>query len=462
MFLSPSSAKFIRFSFLAILVATTFFQYLPISSVWTISIVVLLTILLWAMQLFPPWLVALLFMTVCCLGKLAVPSLALQGFVASGTWLVFAGLIIGAAMKHTGLAAAIAIKMAPWLKRSFARTLIGFMCFGVICVFLMPSAMGRVVLLLPIFKALAIQLGYEEESEGYSHLLLAGVFATYMPAFAVLPANVPNTVLLGATEALFGHGPSYLQYLVVHFPILGLVKLGLIFLVLWLPLRNMLPPSVRTQTLSLDNHQAAVLARRKLMYILAGMLLLWVTEPWHHLATAWIAVLAVIFCFLPGMNVLPEKPLEKFNFAPMLYVAGVISLGAVASHSAVVGVLAEKINLLLLNVHPSNGISFLLLSALASIMGLLVTLPAAPAVLTPLTTSLAHGLGLSLSSVYMTQIIGLSTFWLPYQAPPLIIAKTMGNLSWKKLTRYCLILAGLSLLILWPLDYIWWKILSLL
>lgn len=450
----------VRFTTLFVLLLAITFQFLPISPLLSISIVIVVTILMWAVQLFPPWLVALLFITTCCLGKLVEPALALQGFLASGTWLVFAGLIIGMAMKRTGLAVDFANKLVPLLRGSFSRSLLGFMVFGLVCVFLIPSAMGRVVLLLPIFKELAVQLGYDERSDGYTHLLLGGVFATYFPAFAVLPANVPNNVLLGATESLFGNGPGYLHYLVVHFPVLGIAKTLLIFIVLWLPLKNIIPSVQQQKNFSIGISENTR-EKKQLILILTIMLLLWLTEPLHKLSTAWIGMLAAVFCFLPGIKVLPEKPFEKLNLSPMFYVAGIISLGAVASHSELIPLFNQKINEILTGYSATNSISFMLLSALSTITGLFVTLPAAPAVLTPLTTSLSTTLGISQEAVYLTQIVGLSCVWLPYQAPPLIIAKSMGNISWRKLTTYCFVISALSIFILWPVDFLWWKFIGL-
>ena len=54
-------------------------------------------------------------------------------------------------------------------------------------------------------------------------MLLAAGFGTILPAFAILPANLPNMVLLGVAETLYGVSPSYGSWLLLHFPVLGLL-----------------------------------------------------------------------------------------------------------------------------------------------------------------------------------------------------------------------------------------------
>lgn len=60
----------------------------------------------------------------------------------------------------------------------------------------------------------------------------------------------------------------------------------------------------------------------------------------------------------------------------------------------------------------------------------------------------------------MTQVIGFSTVLLPYQAPPLVVAIQSGGLPAKEVVRMCLITAAITIILLWPLDYLWWKALG--
>ena len=81
----------------------------------------------------------------------------------------------------------------------------------------MPSSLGRIVLLLPIAVIIAKNFGFKEHDNGYVGIMLAFIFSTVIPAFAILPANVPNMILSGLTHEIYGFELLYSHYLVANF-----------------------------------------------------------------------------------------------------------------------------------------------------------------------------------------------------------------------------------------------------
>ncbi|EEP9817569.1 hypothetical protein HCP63_003645 [Salmonella enterica subsp. arizonae] len=68
------------------------------------SLVVGITVLLWATSLLPEFITALLFFTVAMAAKIAPPDKIFGGFASSAFWLVFSGFVLGIAIRKTGLA----------------------------------------------------------------------------------------------------------------------------------------------------------------------------------------------------------------------------------------------------------------------------------------------------------------------------------------------------------------------
>jgi len=64
--------------------------------------------------------------------------------------------------------------------------------------------------------------------------------------------------------------------------------------------------------------------------------------------------------------------------------------------------------------------------------------------------------------VLMLQVPVFSTVFLPYQAPPMMIAMHLGGVSIRDGARLCLALAALTLLALLPLDFLWWHVLGVI
>lgn len=441
-----------------IAVAGAFLAWAPAGSAETrAAAVILLAIGLWATGWLPEWLTAFVFFTLCMVAKVAPPSDVFAGFASSATWLVLSGVVIGAAIRHTGLGDRLAESLAPLIGKSFAKAVIAVTLFGVTMTFAMPSAMGRVVLMLPILIALARHLGYAEGTRGQVGVVLAGLFGTYLPASAVLPANVPNNVFVGTVEAVLGNAPAYGQYLLLHFPVLGIAK-TLILIPLLIVLYRDTPraetsgtPVGTTTTTAGEIHLAL---------LLLAAVALWATDRWHGISAAWVGMIVAVWCLFPASGLLRPKPFQSLGFEPVFYVSGIVGMGAVADHSGLGTRIAEWLLSILPLAPDAPAQTFGVLSALSTLVGLFVTLPGVPAVMTPMVPALAEATRWSPEVVAMTQVIGFSTVLLPYQAPPLVVAIQSGGLPAKEVVRMCLITAAITIILLWPLDYLWWKALG--
>lgn len=421
--------------------------------------VILLAIGLWATGWLPEWLTALIFFTLCMVAKVAPPSDVFAGFSSSATWLVLSGIVIGAAMRHTGLGDRLAGSLAPAIGTSFPKAILAVVLFSVVMMFTMPSAMGRVVLMLPILLSLTRRLGYADGTRGQVGIVLAGLFATYLPATSVLPANVPNNVFVGTVEAVLGHAPTYGQYLFLHFPILGLVKIAVLIPLFILFYRDTPRPGPPAAS------KASTVASRgeiHLAVLLLAAVALWATDAWHGISAAWIGMIVAVWCLFPACGLMKDKPFQSLGFEPVFYVAGIVGMGAVANHSGLGNRIAEGLLSILPLVPDSPCYTFYVLSTLSTLVGLFVTLPGVPAVMTPMVPALAQATHWSPEIVAMTQVVGFSTVLLPYQAAPLVVAIHAGGLPIRDVTRLCLIIAAITIVLLWPLDYLWWIFLGVI
>jgi len=324
--------------------------------------------------------------------------------------------------------------------------------------FVMPSSMGRVVLLVPIVLSLADRFGFEEGSNGRTGAVLAVVLGANVPAFAILPANVPNMILMGSAETLYNVTPAYGQYLLLHFPVLGLLRAGALAALIV----TLFPDTPRERA---DVHAAApppVNARQRVMAaLLIGALVCWGTDFVHHVSPAWIALAVAVVCLWPGTGLLPAGALnDRLNYGPIFFVAGIMGLGALMAHSG----LGDEIARALLRViplapgHPAG--DFAALVGIAMVTGLFTTAAGVPAVLTPLASEMAKASGLPLETVLMTQVVGFSTMLLPYQVAPLVVGTRLGGQSIGDAARLTLFLALAGITVLMPLDYLWWRLLG--
>ena len=416
---------------------------------------------LWASGLVAVHLTAIAFFLGAVLLSVAPAGIIFSGFAATAFWLVFGGLIVGLAVDRTGLGRRLAEALVRIFAGSYLRIVVGVVLVGVVLAFLMPSTMGRVVILVPVMAALADRLGYAPGTRGRDGIVMATALGTFMPAAAILPANVANMVMSGAAETLYGVHIRYMEYLVLHFPILGALKVVFVVLVVWLLYRE--PPAATAGPAAVRSPPAWSRDERLLAAILALTLVVWALDVWHGVSPAWVALGAGLLCLLPGVALVPGEDFEKrMNWSSLVYVAGVLGMAAVVDHAGLGRVLAEAL-VAATGLAPGEAAhNFAALAAVGTLLGMATTIGGLSGVLSPLAEGVAHASGLDIKAVLMTQVLGFSTVILPYQLPPLVVAMQLGGVSAASGARATLLLALLTVVILMPLNFFWWRALGYL
>jgi di/tricarboxylate transporter len=413
----------------------------------------------WALGLFAEPLTTLLFLLLGVLFAVAKPAVLLSCFASPAWWLVLGGAITAVAVESSGLGRRLAALLFDRVAGSYRSCVAAVALAAVGLAFLMPSTNGRLLLLIPIVLAFADRLGLEQGRPGRTGLVLTLALASYMPSTSILPANVPNSILLGAAQSLYGVRLAYGSYLLLHFPVLGALKT---LLLVWLVCR--LFPEHRPLTLARET-ELPPLSReeRRLALILGLALVLYATDFIHGVSPAWIALGTGILCLMPPFGMITPQTLSaRLNFVTLLYIAGILALGALVADSGL-GQWASTRLLAAAHVVPGRTAADLaILAAIGLALALLTTVTGVPAVLTPLAHNFAAASGLPLLTVLMLEVVVFSTVILPFSSPPIMIALQLGRVSIRQASKLTLSAALLTVLLLWPLDYLWWRLLGYL
>jgi len=202
---------------------------------------------------------------------------------------------------------------------------------------------------------------------------------------------------------------------------------------------------------------------RRLAILLAAALALWATDAVHGVSPAWISLGAGLICLMPAVGLVPAQAFrDKVPMNPLIYVAGILGVGALVADSGLGAALATGV-LATMELDPADPArSFFALSLLATGLGTVSTMPGIPAILTPIAGEMAAASGLPVKTVLMTFVIGFSTVLFPYQVPPLIVLLQLGNISARAAIRTALATAAVTVVVLFPLNYLWWRIIGLL
>ncbi len=104
--------------------------------------------------------------------------------------------------------------------------------------------------------------------------------------------------------------------------------------------------------------------------------------------------------------------------------------------------------------------NFISLVPLHTVVSPFTTSPGLPAVMVPLSADIAKATGFPLMTVLMTQVIGFSNLIFPYQVPPVVVGMQLGGVKAADAARLMFPLVVLSIVVLLPVNYLWWHILG--
>jgi di/tricarboxylate transporter len=104
---------------------------------------VLIALTLWATGALPEHITAITFLLLGMLLAVAPAQTVFAGFYSTAVWLVFGGLILGVAIRATGLGERLARLLVGLFGLTYVRLVAGIMIVSVLFSFVMPSSLGR-------------------------------------------------------------------------------------------------------------------------------------------------------------------------------------------------------------------------------------------------------------------------------------------------------------------------------
>lgn len=242
---------------------------------------------------------------------------------------------------------------------------------------------------------------------------------------------------------------GHLPYPVLHASVLGLAKGALLVALV----RRLFPDRLDGRApCPAESAPPSTAAERRLGALLAATLPLWVTDPWHGPAPAWVGLAAAVARLWSGVGVLPPDAFAGLNSRILFHVSGLLGLVAAAGHLGLGAALGHALPAVLPLEAGYTARDFGPLVALSAALSLAVTGDGAPALFTALAGEVGAATGLDLDAVLMVQVLGVSAVVFAHQAPPIAVAARLGGVRPATATRLGAAFALLPLLVLAPLD----------
>lgn len=409
----------------------------------------------WATGIMAEHITSVVFFGIALTLKLAPAGVIFSGFESNTFWLLFGGLIIGNGVQKSGLGKRFSQTVLRVFETNYAKLIGGIILLAMLLGFLIPAALGRMVLLITLATALADNYGLQKGTPGRSGLFYAAILGTFLPMFGVLTANVPTIIFVGSAEATYGIRLFYGDFLISHFPIIGILKSVILYCVImyFYPAHlSLIACDITKKPFTRTEIKAGI--------ILIFAVLMWLTDSIHQTASGQIALMAAGLMVFPGLGPMEIKELRSINYNPLIIIAGIMGFGALINHVGLGGMLATQLAEIIPFSETNDFLNTYYLSLLGFLTAPVTTLPAVSGILTPLAETLAEASGLPLLTVLQTQLAGFNHVLLPYTAPVIMIGIKMAGENIAEAAKIMLVMALIGVFFILPLHILWWNLIG--
>ncbi len=378
---------------------------------------------------------------------------SILGAAADPVLVLFFG---GFVLAHAAVKEGVDHAMSALLLRPFGKeprwVLLGIMLVTLLFGMWMSNTAAATMMLALLTPMLAVLPPQEPFRKA---LVLAVPFAANISGMSTPIASPPNAVAVGFLQDS-GHQVPFLGWMLVAIPLA--VSLTLFT---WLLLWRFFPP--QTPGLRFEHKSGKVSARGWVVVsVFVATVLLWMTEQWHGLPPAVVALLPAIAFTVTG--IFTDKHLGQLEWRILILIAGGISLG---TGMQITGL--DKILLQWLPATGEGGLGLLAILVLATfVVGTFMSNTAAANLVLPIGISAATATGTT-GGLHPIQVamsiafIASMSMALPISTPPNALAHAKGEFTTRDMVKVSMIVSGLATLLIilgggWVMRF--WRVLN--
>ncbi|MEJ9220287.1 SLC13 family permease [Paenibacillus glucanolyticus] len=265
--------------------------------------------------------------------KGAPPSLLYESIAEEIVWLMIGSFIIGESVKTSGLAARFTRFML--LRARKPEHFLWWLAFVIQpLTFFIPSTSGRAALTLPIVRELHALLKNDQQKKSVAMLLPVMIL---LASSATVIGAGSHIIGIGLLNGATGADISYVTWVIWGAPF-ALVMCGLALLcvkiMFWKdePQSNIIPSGYQySEKLPLSGRE------KKTLGLIAGMVVLWMTEGWHGYDIAFITMAGAMLLMLPSIGIMEWKQgMKSVSWNLIMFVAAATALGKALVENGVV------------------------------------------------------------------------------------------------------------------------------
>jgi sodium-dependent dicarboxylate transporter 2/3/5 len=354
----------------------------------------------------------------------------LNSFSSSIILLLLGGFALALAVQKHWLGNMLAVAIIKRMGNKPVKVLLGAMLTtGFLSMWISNTAAtaSMIVVILPILKLL-------DHDDPFRKALLLGIpFSSSIGGMGTPIGTPPNAIAVGLLQRM-GFEITFLRWMILVVPIAVVVMYFA-----WRILIRLFPCKVSAIDFNVKDERT-LNNRQKLVLIFAMLtVLLWLTEPIHHIPTAIVALFPLVVFF--GFGFLEKKDFEELGWNVLIIVGGGIALGVGMERSGLTSWMADRLSLEGLPLI----LSFLLFGLVTMGMSTFISNSAVANLFLPIALGFAM---FSPRSIALCVALSASlAMALPISTPPNAIAYGSGELEMRDMIKAGAVIAGVGVVV---------------
>lgn len=347
------------------------------------------------------------------------PAVALSGFATQAWVLVVAVLIIGAGITATGVLYRLALEAIRHMRGGFAGETMALSVAGLLMGPAVPNATSRVIIIAPMLRELVEALGYRPQSKAAAGLAMAVLIGFGQMAAMFLTSSTTAVLVAAVLPAGAREDVNWITWALYGLPVNLVLFAGLLASILWLyrpAAGERRPLSERASSLALQRALLGPMSRNEkiALGVGIGLLLGFMTQPWHGIDPAWVAVIAT--GILAATRVVTVETLRAVNWNFALLFGVLISLATVFARTGLDRWIAERVAATAGGLLATPLIFVVALALLCFAVSFVVRWQASAPLITIALAPVASAAGVHPVIVGLIAVIACNGFFLPYQS----------------------------------------------
>ena len=366
------------------------------------------------------------------------------GWVTNVPFICIGGFIMAQVMMKTGLGKRIALVGVKKSGGSFIGTIIALAITSLIVAPFIPTVTGKVAMLSMIGIGFCEALGFGKKSKEATIIMMTIVLTTHAARMAFTTGGMDITITLhnmetainnmiasGSIDASKEVVTTWTSYFTQNLiPCLAYTVFSVLTIIFIMrPDKKVNFKAVAEKTLK--EMGSITLAEKKTVSLLVVLLAALITNGMglHPLNTGACMALAGLATFIPGIDLMDGKSLQKVNFPAIFFMIGAVCIGTVGGAIGVPIWLSKIVTPYFEGASTFQAISLGYISA-ALLNFVLTPMAIAVTFIQPL-TSVVVDLGMDPRPIIYSVFYGIDQFLLPYESAPFLFVIATGYCSVK-------------------------------